>query len=265
MKKLFLALVGVILAIILCACDVPNLKTLMVKDELGTQLSGAVKIVLTNNKENALKITVADANEIKQIASMIGRRKQVTNMPGVDPDYTIVFYLPGGAQGKFYYWMGASENNKNVNFSDEHGAYYTISENMDVFIMNNTNMVNRPENFTELYSLMLSNCISQLPKDKNSHTTVGVDITSDRRLWRYTMSYEAGRILPRINESGYIVQAYVKGGKYTYTVSYMTSLYKPEKASITVDAFKTSDSTMHTFNLNYILSGGKWQVDKTKK
>lgn len=265
MKKLFTILLGIALPTILCACNIPNLKTLMVKDALETQLDSAVKIIFTNNKESTLKITVADANEIKQVASIIGKRKQVTVTPGVDPDYSMAFYLPDGSQKKYYYWMGASENNKDVNFSDEYGEYYFVSENMDIFIENSTKILNRPKYLTELYSLALSDCIIKLPKNKGSQTTVGVDIASDRRLRRYTMSYEEGKILKGIRASGYTILPYVKGQDYTYTVSYNTTLYMPEKASITVETIKTSDRTVNTFNMDYILSGNKWQIVKTAK
>lgn len=265
MKKLFTVLIGFILSITLSGCGIPNLKTLVAKDAIEAQLGNAAKIVFTNIKENALRITVADTNGIEQIASIIGKRKQVDSVPGVDPDYSMLFYLPDGSQRKFYYWMGASENNKDVNFSDEYGQYYMVSENMDIYILNSTRMVNRPKNFAELYSLALSDSITQLPKEKKTQTTVGVDITSDRRLRRYTMSYEEEKIFSGIHADGYIVLPYAEGQKYTYTISYTTPIYNHQKAGITVEAIKTSDKTVRTFNLNYKLSGNRWQAVKEEK
>jgi hypothetical protein len=266
MKRIYAVFMAAVMAVLLCSCDFMHLGSAALKDPLGIELEGAAKVVFTNNKESTLRVTVADKSAIKQIAGIISRRKSVNSTLEVSSDssdYTIVFYLPNSQQKKFMYWMGASENKKDVNFCDEQGKFYKVSEDMmDVYIVNSTKMVGRPKRFTELYSQAVSYCISQIKKEEKGQTTVAVDITSDRRMRKYTMSYEDETIFGGISAPGYDVVKYRKDGKYTYVITYVTNIYALEKASIEFDVSKVSDGTVNTYNADYKLSGSKWELVK---
>jgi hypothetical protein len=161
--------------------------------------------------------------------------------------------------------MGASDNNKSVNFMDDSGNYCTVSESIDLYIVNSTKMLERPDNFAQLYSTALSQYISGLEKVKNGATVVGVDITSDRRMRKYTKSYEDEKILSGISPEGYTITPVQEGGKYTYIITYVTEIYNPDKASIKIDALKADDKTVKSNTVDYKLVNGKWEKAEDKK
>lgn len=249
--------VALLSSLLMSSCGLFNLG--IAKDPLGTQLSGASKIVFTNCKEKALKITVSDSSVIGQIASIISKRKAAGSTPGVNGDYAMRFYLPDGSQKNFTYWMGAADYNKYVNFMDEDGNYYLVSENLDTYIVSSTKMQKRPKHFVQLYSAAVSQYVSTLQKAKDGTTTVGVDIASDRMVRKYTESYEDEQIYKGISADGYSVMQYNEGGKYTYVVTYVTEIYTPEKARINIQARKSSDNTVLSASADYKLAGGRWQ------
>jgi hypothetical protein len=233
-------------------------------DPLEGELKTASRIVFTNSKESTLRITVSDPQAIGQIASIIGKKELVQGTPGVESDYVIKFYLPSGKQIDFAYWLGSSDNGKEVNFQDGQGNFYRIPESIDLYIVNSTKMLNRPDNFAELYSKTLSECISGIEKLKEGPTIIGVDITSDRRMRKYTMSYEDEKILNGIDAEGYTILPYKKDGSFTYVVSYVTNIYAPAKASIAVEVLNTADKTIKKNNVDYILKDGVWQHPPAK-
>lgn len=255
---IFLVLMGMFTV---TSCNPLRLGKTIPGDAIEEDIKEAERIVFTNNKEKSLKFTVSDTKVISQLVSIIGEATSVEGEPGVSPDYTILINLPRGVKRQFYYWMGAVENEKEINFMDENGSYYRIPATLDSFIVNSTKMGLRPENFAELYSLALSKCISTLEKNAKGNTVVGVDITSDRRLRKYTMSYEDEKIFGGISADGYDIEEYVEGGKYTYVVSYVTNIYNTDKAKITVEVMKTEDTTKKTLTVNAMLSEEKvWEV-----
>lgn len=256
-------ILALMLSLFLYSCSSLNLG--IAATPLETELNAANKIVFTNCKEKTLKITVSDLGVIKQISAIISKRKAVKISPEVDGDYTIRFYFPDGSQKDFTYWMGAAENNKNVNFMDGDGNYYTVSENLDIYIVNSTKMQERPDNFVQLYSTALSQYISTLQKAKSGATIVGVDITSDRMMRKYTKSYEDEKILKGISGKGYYVMPVKADGKYTYIITYVTGIYNPDKASINIEALKTADKTVTSTTVDYKLVGKEWNKVENKK
>lgn len=261
MKKFYVVLITIIM-LLLCSCNLPDFLTLNNKNQLEDRISTSLRIVFTNNKEKALKFTVADPKVIKQIVDIISRGKIVNAAPDVNPDYSIKFYLANGGQIEFSYWMGASQNGKDVNFVDDQDTHYGISESLDTYIINSTKMYQRPGNFVDLYNTCLSKSISLLEKNQNGETEVGVDIKSDRRMRRYTMSYEEEGLLNGIKAEGYTILPLTDKYEFSYIVTFLTNIYNPSKSQVTVEAVKVSDQTKKTFNLECTLLNGKWIIDK---
>lgn len=262
MRRILISFILIILTFILCSCDISKWKTVVLDNPVEKELKAASKVVFTNNKETALNITVADPKVIENIASIISKGKPVSLDPNVKSDYTIKFYLSGGKQKIFNYWMGALENNKEVNFEDDSGNFYKISESLDVYVISSTKMLERPSNFVKLYTTAISYSIGLLEKDKSGGATVvAVDMTSDRRMRRYTRSYEDERLFAGVYEDGYTIVPWKENGKYTYVVTYVTNRYNTDKATITVEAMRTNDQTKQTFTLDAILnSDGAWEI-----
>ena len=261
MKKFYIVLITIIM-LLLCSCNLPDFLTLNKKNQLESQVGTSLKIVFTNNKEKALRFTVADPKVIKQIVDIISRGKIVKAMTEVNPDYSVKFYLENGRQVEFSYWMGASQNGKDINFKDDQDTYYGISESLDTYIINSTEMYQRPDNFVNLYNTCLSKSISLLEKNENGITEVGVDIKSDRRMRRYTMSYEEEGLLNGIKAEGYTILPLTDKYEFSYVVTFLTNIYNPGKSQVTVEAVKVSDQTKKTFNFECTLLNGKWIIDK---
>jgi len=214
---------------------------------LENELKGAASIVFVNIKDPGLKFTVSDSKVIAQISNLIARIKPVSATTDIKPDYDITFYLPNGVTKSFSYWMKVSENGKEINLKDEQGTYYRIPESLDQYIINSTKMWLRPNNFVDLYSTTLSECITQLQKESDKETVVGIDTTSDRRMRKYTISYEEERLFNSISAEGYTILPYTEDGKFTYVISYVTNIYNYNKAKIVIEAVKVEDETVETF------------------
>lgn len=261
MKKAISYIIILSFVFMLSSCSLPNSP----KNSLGSELKEAIKIVFINKKENTLKFTVLDPKVIDQIGDIIGRGKTVTISPEVEADYDIKFYLPGGKERVFSYWIGASEYSRGVNFCDDNGAFYMIPETMDSYIINSTRMFNRPKSFTNLYVSVLSKSIELLDKNKEGKTVVGIDIKSDRKIRKYMTSFEQEDIMSEISVKGYSVVPITDSDKNDYSISFLTNIYKPDKAEITVEAIKNKDQTKKTaiFECKYI--NDTWVVVQKKE
>lgn len=268
-KKNIAVVIIMFVAITLCGCN--PLKSFKwnfnsISTSLENELKGAARIVFINTKDPGLKFTVADSKVIGQISNVIARIKAVGTSTDIKPDYTITFYLPNGVTKSFSYWMGVAENGKDINLKDEQGTYYRIPESLDAYIVNSTKMWLRPKNFVDLYSTSLSECITQLQKEKGKETVVGVDVTSDRRMRKYTMSYEDERLFNSISAEGYKIEPFTEKGKFTYVVSYVTSIYNSDKAKILIEAVKVQDKTKETFIADAVLEdGSNWAIKISKE
>lgn len=262
MKKAYITFMMIIITLTLCSCSLQNSQLLTFNNPLEKQLNTSLKIVYTNVKERTLKFTVADPKVIPQISSIVSKGRVISNAPTAKPDYEIVFYLQNGKQVVFDYWMSASANGQDVNLKDDQGVYYGISESLDTYIINSTKMFQRPSNFADLYSKCLSYSISLLEKSKDGDTVVGVDTKSDRRMRRYTISYEEEGLFNNIKAEGYTILPFSDGGKYTYAVTYVTDIYNPDKAQITVETVKVADQTKQTFIFKCGLAENTWTVSK---
>lgn len=261
MRRFILLLTVVFVSLALCSCSTID-QIFSFRNPLEGELVSAERIVFTNNKDSALRFTVADPNVIKQIAGIVCRGKIIDQGPAVDSDYSIRFYMPNGRQYDFSYWMGASQNGRKVNLKDAEGVYYGISESMDTYIVNSTKMFLRPNDFVSLYEACVTEAISQLGAESSGENTVGVDIKSDRRMLRYTMSYEQERLLQNIKSDNFKIAPYTEGGKYDFVVSFLTNIYNPDKAEIQVDIVKTSDQTVKSIIFKPAYKDGKWQINK---
>lgn len=267
MKKIIFAIA--VSMLLMSGCNPLELNRAVLTNPLENELKMAEKIVFMNNKENTLRFTVADPKVISDIAGVISRSKNVQGEPGVESDYTITFHLPNGKQKVFEYWMGLSEYNKEINLKDDEGTYYSIAERLDVYIVNNTKMSLRPKYFVNLYAKCLSEAIALLEKDESGTTTVGVDVTSDRRMRRYTMSYEEEMLFNRISAEGYTILPFSEEGSFTYTLSFVTNMYNTGKVKLTVEAIKCQDQTKKTYIIDGVLENNVWiiktPVDLNKK
>ncbi|HBM76050.1 MAG TPA: hypothetical protein DD429_10945 [Clostridiaceae bacterium] len=263
MKKIGAVLLFISVMFVVCSCDYMELSFNRGKNPFADQLINASRIIFTNCKDNALKFTVSDPKVIKQIVDITSKSREVEGLaPDVKPDYKIEFYLPNGRVISFDYWMGAAENNKEINLKEEKGKYYMVQGSLDTYIINSIKMYERPEKFDKLYSACLSESISLLKKDEDGSTTVGVDINSDRKMRKYTMSYELRKILNGIKAEGFDVVPYSEGGEYSYIVSFITNMYNPTKAKITVEAVRVSDKTKKTFVFEPKLTGSTWTTNR---
>lgn len=260
MKKALIIIIIAAAAVFLSSCRIQEIKALTMGSPIEKELINSYKVVFINNKEDTLKFTISDESVIEQVASIIGKSKAAENSPSVPADYTIRFYLKNGKERVFSYWMGVEQNKKDVNLKDDKGSYYFIPESMDLYIVNSTKMANRPQNFVSLYNAALSKCISYLEKGEEGDTIVGVDLLSDRRMRKYTMSYEDERMLSGIEVDGYTIQSWSKDSQYkpSYIVSFVTDIYSSEKAQITIDVEKVADQTRQTFVVT-----GEYKNDRT--
>ncbi|KPU43100.1 hypothetical protein OXPF_33500 [Oxobacter pfennigii] len=266
MRKIFILSLIALTAFLLCSCRVEQWKSAIFKKPTESELISASRIVFTNNKEKALKFTVADPKVISQIASILSNRKEVNLYPGIEADYTINVYLANGGERIYEYWMGALEYKKEVNLKGEGDVYYNIPESLDLYILNSTKMYLRPNNFVSLYTQVISQCISMLDKNSVGDTTVGVDIKSDRRMRRFTMSYEEEPLFAGIEAAGYKIEAFKEESEYDYTLSFVTNTYNPKKASITVEAIKNPDQINRTFIAEAILENNStWTIQKLEE
>lgn len=265
MKKPMMLISIVICLLFLCSCAQLKDKAAGInRNTFGDELAGTSRIIFTNYKQNAARFTVSDPKVVKEIVAMMSKSSTSNDVPGVTPDYTISFYIQNGRQVTFDYWMGASSNGKKTNLKDEKGQYYKVSDNLDTYIINSIKMFDRPEKFVELYSLCLKDSISQLQKGK-AEATVGIDMKSDRRMQKYIISYEEGKMFNDIKVDGFDIQRYLNGGKYDYIVSYVTNMYNPQKAQITVEVRNTKSNTKEVFEYQPKLINGEWQVNRVKK
>jgi hypothetical protein len=262
MKRYMAIIILIFLSIMLGGCERLGIGSPTLGDSIGQDLKQTAKIVFVNSKENALRFTVSDPNVTAEVAALIGESKPVTENPGVDSDYVITLYIQGGKEMNFDYWMGAGENGRAVNLRDGQGVYFRAPEMIDTYILNSTKMTLRPNFFVDLYSSTLSKCIALLDKgDSKGSIPVGVDVKSDRRMRRYTMSYEDERIFDAIEADGFEIMPVSEGGKYTYTVTYLTSIYNPDKVKIAVDVVKTADMTKQTFTVDGVLRNQRvWEL-----
>lgn len=261
MRRILISFISIILTLILCSCDVLKWKAAVLDNPKENELKAASKIVFTNNKETTLNITVSDPKVIEHIASIISKGKLVSLSPNIKSDYTIKFYLQEGKQKIFNYWMGALENNKEVNFEDDSGSFYKISESLDIYVLSSTKMLDRPSSFVKLYTTAISYCIGLLEKDRSGITVVAADMTSDRRMRRYTKSYEDEKLFAGIYADSYTIVPWKENGNYTYVVTYVTNRYNTDKATITVEVVRTKDQTKQTFTLDAKLkSDGVWEI-----
>lgn len=264
MKKAVMIIIYTVCIFSLSSCkQLHSIITGFNKSTFGNELASTSRIVFENNKEKAMKFTVADSKVIKQIVEIMGKSSISEADPGVSPDYTINFYLPNGRQKSFDYWMGASQNNRETNLKDENGLYYKVPYNLDTYIINSTKMYDRPQKFVELYSACISDSISSL-KTEGGNTTVGIDIKSDRRMRKYTISYEEEELFNRIKAEGFDIHPYTAEGEYTYVVSYVTNIYNPDKAQITVEVMNTKDKTKQVFTYQPKLVNGAWEINRTE-
>lgn len=262
MRKTVFVLMIIACTLVLSSCSFFTEQLSLFKNPLEDELAASSRIVFTNNKENALRFTIADPKVVEQVASIMSRGKKTESKPDVDADYSIVFYCNDGTQYSFSYWMGASENGMDVNLKDNQGNYLSISDSLDTYITNSTKMSLRPEDFVRLYSSCISDAISTLEPEDGSKTTVGVDIESDRRMRRYTMSYEEKRLMNSIKSDKLTVLQLNEDGKYTYVLSFLTTIYNVNKAEIKVNILKTSDQTKQTVLFKPTYSNGVWQTNR---
>lgn len=261
MKKIILIFAVLYAALMLSSCDVLKNQLFTYTNPLEKELSEASKIIFTNCKETALKFTVADPKVVEQVAGLVSAGRIIAEGPDVGPDYSIIFYGQNGNQYEFSYWMGVSENGREVNLKDNQGTYYRISDSLDTYITSSTKMNLRPSDFVKVYSSCITDAISKLQEDSSGETTVAVDVASDRRMRRYTMSYEDQRIISGITSDKFTILPYNDGSSYTYVVSFLTNIYTPTKAEIEVDAVKTADQTKQVFMFKPVYINGAWQTN----
>lgn len=263
MKRAEVLFIFAVVMMLMCSCSPPEINIFGHKNSFAAQLEGTSRIIFNNHKDNALKFTVSDEKVIKQIVDIMGKSREVSvSQPSVNPDYSIKFYLSNGRMISFDYWMGAAENGKELNLRDESGKYYMVRSSLDTYIINSTKMYERPEKFALLYSTCLSESISLLEKEKEGTTTVGVDVDSDRKMRKYTMSYEEEKLFEGIKAEGFNVVPYDEKGTYSYVLSFVTNIYNPTKAKITVEAVRVSDKTKRTFVFQPELKGDTWVTNR---
>jgi hypothetical protein len=262
MKKAISYIIILSFVFVLSSCSLPNSP----KNSLGSELKEAGKIVFINKKESTLKFTVLDPKVIDQIGDIIGRGRTVSSSPEVEADYDIKFSLPGGRERVFSYWIGASEYGKDANFCDDSGNFYMIPEAMDSYIVNSTRMFNRPKSFTNLYTSVLTKTIELLDKNKEGETVVGIDIESDKKIRKYMSSFEQEKIMSKISSvKGFDVVPLTGSGKYDYSISLLTNIYKPDKAEITVEVLNNKDQTKKTIIFECKYMNDTWAVSQKKE
>lgn len=261
MKSKSIFTVILIFLLLSSSCSSENKNSMLKKNPQIEKINQSLKVVFINNKEQLLRFTVSDTNAISNISKILFKAKEINYIVDTEPDYTVYFYLPTGGTKIFYYWMYAYQNNEAVSIKDEEGNCYTMNENLDAYIANSTKMIQRPNEFVDLYSKCITQSISLLEEIDKQNSIIAIDLDSDIKMKRYTASYEQKSILKEVSEKDYNIIALKDGDNYDYKVSYTTNIYNKDKAEILVNIYDVKENTNKIFSFQPYYEDNKWNTN----